>query len=551
MGKYIFVTGGVVSSVGKGTVAASIGKILAVRGLRVKFVKIDPYVNVDAGTLNPFSHGEVFVTDDGGETDLDLGWYERFLDITATRESNITTGQIYSEVIAKERRGDYLGQCVQIVPHVTDEIKRRIRQVAIKDVDAVVVEVGGTVGDIEGQPFLEAVRQMRLEEGFENTLFVHVALVLTLKATGEFKTKALQHSVNTMRSIGIQPDIIVARSDKPIDEATRRKVALFGTLPEKAVFSSYDVDYVYEVPMILERQGMGEYIIQRLGYSAAQPDWTDWTKVLDMYRNAVHTVKIAVCGKYTQLADSYVSVKEALQHAGVHVGARTEIDWIGTERFERDPDSIVMLDGYDGVLVPGGFGKRGTEGMIECIRFSRLNDIPFLGICFGLQLSVVEFARNVCKLHDAASTELNPSTPHPVIDLLPEQRGMDKLGGTMRLGSLPIKIREGTLAHQLYQRSMIYQRHRHRYEVNPSYWEILQEKGLVFSGFSPDGNRVEIIENPGNFFFLATQYHPEYLSRPNRPQPAYLGFVKAALERKLGRAKEPSPQLAGMSHEQV
>ncbi len=543
MGKYIFVTGGVVSSVGKGTVAASIGRILAVRGLRVNFVKIDPYVNVDAGTLNPFSHGEVFVTDDGGETDLDLGWYERFLDITTSRESNITTGQIYSEVIAKERRGDYLGQCVQIVPHITDEIKRRIRKAAAGDVDAVVVEVGGTVGDIESQPFLEAVRQMRLEEGFENTLFVHVALVLTLKATGEFKTKALQHSVNTMRSIGIQPDIIVARSDRPIDEATRRKVALFGTLPERAVFSSYDVEYVYEVPMILERQGMGEYIIQRLGLGPAQPDWTEWMRVLDMYSKAAHKVRIAVCGKYTQLADSYVSIKEALQHAGIHAGARAEIDWIGTELFEKDPDSVGMLSSYDGILVPGGFGKRGTEGMIECIRFSRVNDIPFLGICFGLQLSVVEFARNVCGLHDAASTELNPETPHPVIDLLPEQRGMERLGGTMRLGSLPIHVKEGTLAHRLYRRSIIHQRHRHRYEVNPDYWPILQEKGLIFSGFSPDGRRVEIIENPGNSFFLATQYHPEYLSRPNRPEPAYHGFVKAALERKLGHVKMSSPQL--------
>ncbi|MEM3031386.1 MAG: CTP synthase [Nitrososphaerota archaeon] len=544
MPKYIFVTGGVVSSVGKGTVAASIGKILSVRGLRVNFVKIDPYVNVDAGTLNPFSHGEVFVTDDGGETDLDLGWYERFLDITASKESNITTGQIYSEVIAKERRGDYLGQCVQIVPHVTDEIKRRIRQVGLKDVDAVVVEVGGTVGDIEGQPFLEAVRQMRLEEGFENTLFVHVALVLTLKATGEFKTKALQHSVNTMRSIGIQPDIIVARSDKPIDEATRRKVALFGTLPEKAVFSSYDVDYVYAVPLILEEQGMGEYIVRRLGFGVDRPDWASWREVVRMYNEARYSVRIAVCGKYTQLVDSYVSVKEALQHAGIHVGARVEIDWLGTEMFEKEPGAVEMLAGYDGVLVPGGFGKRGTEGMIECIRYSRVNDIPFLGICFGLQLSVVEFARNVCGLDGAASTELNPSTPHPVIDLLPEQRRMERLGGTMRLGSLPIHIREGTLAHRLYGCGEIRQRHRHRYEVNPSYWELLQKHGLVFSGMSPDGGRVEIIENPRNFYFIATQYHPEYLSRPNRPEPAYLGFVKASLDRKLRQLQSPPPQIA-------
>ncbi|MEM4417411.1 MAG: CTP synthase [Nitrososphaerota archaeon] len=541
MPKYIFVTGGVVSSVGKGTVAASIGKILSVRGLGVGFIKIDPYVNVDAGTLNPFSHGEVFVTDDGGETDLDLGWYERFLDITTTKECNITTGQIYSEVIAKERRGDYLGQCVQIVPHVTDEIKRRIRRVGASGVDVVVVEVGGTVGDIESQPFLEAVRQMRLEEGYENTVFVHVALVLSLKATGEFKTKALQHSVNAMRSIGIQPDLIVSRSDKPIDEPTRRKIALFGTLPEEAVFSSYDVECVYSVPLILEEQGMGDYIVRRLKLAVGEPDWSEWRRTVGLYMDARGAVRIAVCGKYTQLVDSYVSVKEALQHAAVNLGVRAEIDWIGTEKFEEDPGSIDTLSRYDGVLVPGGFGRRGTEGMIECIRYSRVNDIPFLGICFGLQLSVVEFARNVCGLRDANSTELNPSTPYPVIDLLPEQRGVGRLGGTMRLGSLPIVIREGTLAHRLYRRTEIRQRHRHRYEVNRSFWQLLQEKGLVFSGFSPDGERIEVIENPANYFFLATQYHPEYLSRPNRPEPAYLGFVRAALERR----GQTQPQPAG------
>ncbi|MCS6784560.1 MAG: CTP synthase [Candidatus Caldarchaeum sp.] len=531
MPKYVFVTGGVVSSVGKGTVAAAIGKILSVRGIRVGFVKIDPYVNVDAGTLNPFSHGEVFVTDDGGETDLDLGWYERFLDIKTSRLNNITTGQIYAEVIARERRGDYLGQCVQIVPHVTDEIKRRIR-LASKDVEVLIVEVGGTVGDIEGQPFLEAIRQMRLEEGVENTLFAHVALVLTLKATGEFKTKSLQHSVNALRGLGIQPDVIVARSDQPIDAEARRKIALFGTITDKAVFCSYDVECVYKVPVILEEQGMGDFIVDRLKLNPSPPDWSSWHKVVSMYENARFPVKIAVCGKYTKLADSYVSIKEALYHAGVNVGARVDIEWISTEDFEQKVRDVDELRKFDGVLVPGGFGKRGTEGMVECIRFSRENDIPFLGICFGLQLSVVEFARNVCGLHGANSTELNPSTPHPVIDLMPEQRHLKELGGTMRLGAQTVKVVENTLAHSLYGTSEIRQRHRHRYEVNPEYWGILQKNGLVFSGFSPEGDRVEIIEYPKNRFFLATQFHPEYLSRPNRPEPAYLGFVKAAAERR-------------------
>jgi len=530
MPKYIFVTGGVVSSVGKGTVAASIGKILAVRGVKTSFVKIDPYVNVDAGTLNPFSHGEVFVTDDGGETDLDLGWYERFLDIKTSKQNNVTTGQIYAEVISRERRGDYLGQCVQIVPHITDEIKRRIRSAA-SNCDVLIVEVGGTVGDIEGQPFLEAIRQMRLEEGVENTLFVHVALVLTLKATGEFKTKALQHSVNMLRALGIQPDVIVARCETPIDSEARKKIALFGTLTEKAVFTSYDVGFVYKVPVILEEQGMGEYIVRRLNLETREPDWSEWNHVVKLYENAGKVVRIAVCGKYTKLADSYVSVKEALQHAGVHLGARVEIDWVNTEDFENGARSVEDLSNYDGVLVPGGFGKRGTEGMIKCIQYCREHDIPFLGICFGLQLSVIEFARHVCGLPDANSTELNPNTPHPVIDLMPEQRMLKELGGTMRLGAMPVEIVEGTLAYKLYGKKLIQQRHRHRYEVTKMYWQVLNDKGLVFSGFSPDRERVEIIEYPRNRFFLATQYHPEYLSRPNKPEPTYLGFVKASLER--------------------
>ncbi|MEM4328887.1 MAG: CTP synthase [Candidatus Caldarchaeum sp.] len=530
MQKYVFVTGGVVSSVGKGTVAASVGKILQTRGVKTGFVKIDPYVNVDAGTLNPFSHGEVFVTDDGGETDLDLGWYERFLDIRTTRLNNITTGQVYAEVINRERRGDYLGQCVQIVPHITDEIKRRIRDVS-RDVDVLIVEVGGTVGDIEGQPFLEAVRQMRLEEGVENTLFIHVALVLTLKATGEFKTKALQHSVNMLRALGIQPDIIVARSETPVDLEARRKIALFGTISEKAVFSSYDVEFIYKVPMILEEQGMGDFIVRRLGLECSSPDWSEWRRVMTLYENASSELRIAVCGKYTKLADSYVSIKEALSHAAVNIGHRVNVEWINTEDFERGVRNVEELQQFGGVLVPGGFGRRGTEGMIECIRYTRENNIPFLGLCFGLQLAVVEFARNVLGLAGANSTELDLSTPHPVIDLMPEQRGVKGLGGTMRLGAAAVRIVEGTLAHTLYGAAEIRQRHRHRYEVSQKYWSQLVDQGLVFSGFSPEGDRVEIIEYPRNRFFLATQFHPEYLSRPNRPEPAFLGFVKAAAER--------------------
>ncbi|MEM0443445.1 MAG: CTP synthase [Candidatus Caldarchaeum sp.] len=530
MQKYVFVTGGVVSSVGKGTVAASVGKILQTRGVKTGFVKIDPYVNVDAGTLNPFSHGEVFVTDDGGETDLDLGWYERFLDIRTTRLNNITTGQVYAEVINRERRGDYLGQCVQIVPHITDEIKRRIRDVS-RDVDVLIVEVGGTVGDIEGQPFLEAVRQMRLEEGVENTLFIHVALVLTLKATGEFKTKALQHSVNMLRALGIQPDIIVARSETPVDLEARRKIALFGTISEKAVFSSYDVEFIYKVPMILEEQGMGDFIVRRLGLECSSPDWSEWRRVMTLYENASSELRIAVCGKYTKLADSYVSIKEALSHAAVNIGHRVSVEWINTEDFERGVRNVEELQQFGGVLVPGGFGRRGTEGMIECIKYSRENNIPFLGLCFGLQLAVVEFARNVLGLAGANSTELDLSTPHPVIDLMPEQRGVKGLGGTMRLGAAAVRIVEGTLAHSLYGAAEIRQRHRHRYEVSQKYWSQLVDHGLVFSGFSVEGDRVEIIEYPRNRFFLATQFHPEYLSRPNRPEPAFLGFVKAAAER--------------------
>ncbi|MEM0090421.1 MAG: CTP synthase [Nitrososphaerota archaeon] len=533
MPKYIFVTGGVVSSVGKGIVAASVGRILQARGYKVTAIKIDPYLNVDSGTMNPYAHGEVFVTDDGGETDLDIGWYERFLDITLSKRNNITTGQVYLEVITKERRGDYLGKCVQIVPHITDEIKRRIRLAAENDgVDIAIVEIGGTAGDIEGQPFLEAARQMRLEEGFENTLFIHVALVPILKATEEFKTKALQHSVNELRRIGIQPDAIVARCEKPIDKATRSKIALFGTLPESAVFCSYDVEHVYEVPLILEEQGMGVFITGRLNLSWRQPRLKEWSDIVASMKNAREEVRIAVCGKYTKLIDSYVSVREALIHAAAYAGAKAIIDWIDTEEFEAYPEKVNLLSRYDGILVPGGFGQRGVEGKINVIKYSRENGIPFLGICFGMQLSVVEYARNVCGLEGANSTEVAADTPHPVIDLLPEQRSLENLGGTMRLGAFEIIIKPGTLAYKLYNTRVTRQRHRHRYEVNPAYWDVLTRAGMVFSGMSEDGRRVEIIELPSHPYFIATQYHAEFVSKPGKPEAAYLGFIRAALNRR-------------------
>ena len=426
MTKFIFITGGVLSSVGKGIVTSSIGKMLQTRGFKVTAIKIDPYVNVDAGTMNPYMHGEVFVTDDGGETDLDLGWYERFLDLNLSKDNNITTGQIYQAVIEKERRGDFLGRCVQIVPHVTNEIKNRIRGVAKRSgADVVLTEVGGTVGDIEGLPFLEAIRQMRLEEGFENTLYVHVALVPILDVTGEMKTKPLQHSVNELRRIGIQPDIIVARCQKMIDKEALRKIALFGTIPEKAVFCSYTVPTIYMVPLILDEQGMGDFICRRLGLQAEKPDWSRWKSFVDRLLHPKYEVKIALVGKYAGLVDSYVSMNEAFRHAGAKCETKVLIDYFEAEQFEENPETLEQLRNYDGIFVPYGFGSRGAEGKIMAVQFARENDIPFLGICFGFQLAVIEFARNVCGLKDANSTEIDPETPHPVVDLMPEQKTVE------------------------------------------------------------------------------------------------------------------------------
>ncbi len=538
MVKYVFVTGGVLSSVGKGVLNSSIGKMLQVRGFKVTAIKIDPYVNVDAGTMNPYIHGEVFVTEDGGETDLDLGGYERFLDINLPKENNITTGQIYQTVITKERRGDFLGKCVQIVPHVTDEIKRRIRLVAEKsNVDVVLTECGGTVGDIEEQPFLEAFRQMRLEEGFQNTVYVHVALVPILEVTGEMKTKPLQHSVNELRRIGIQPDTIVARCEKMIDSEALRKISLFGTIPSEAVFCSYTVPSIYQVPLILDEQGMGEYLRTRLGLEERKPEWKYWREFIDLFENPHFHVKIGLVGKYVGLVDSYISMNEALRHAGAACEAKVSIDYIEAEKFEKDPTKLEVLKNYDGVFVPYGFGPRGTEGKMQAIQFARENNMPFLGICLGFQLAVVEFARNACGLKEASSTEVDPDTSNPVINLMPEQKGIANKGASMRLGAHKVIIKRGTLAHELYKAEGIHQRHRHRWEVNPNYWEVLEKHGLVFSGKSPDGRRMEVLELPDRFFFLASQFHGEFKSRPGKPDAEYYGFVRACLDKKLGKAK--------------
>ena len=538
MVKYVFVTGGVLSSVGKGIVTSSIGKMLQARGLKVTVIKIDPYVNVDAGTMNPYMHGEVYVTDDGGETDLDLGWYERFLDLNLQIENNITTGLVYKAVIEKERRGDFLGRCVQIVPHLTDEIKSRIRSVAKRsNVDVTLTEVGGTVGDIEGLPFLEAIRQMRLEEGFENTLYVHVALVPILDVTKEMKTKPLQHSVNELRRIGIQPDTIVARCPEMIDSESLRKIALFGTIPENAVFCSYTVESIYQVPLILDEQGMGDFICKRLGFSDRKPDFKEWRNFVDNVLNPEYEVKIALVGKYAGLADSYVSMTEALRHAGAACKAKVCIHYIEAEKFEQNPKSIEILRDFDGIFVPYGFGPRGTEGKIMAIKFARENDVPFLGICYGFQLAVIEFACHVCELNEANSTEINPNSPYPVIDLMPEQRGIEIKGATMRLGAHKIIIKPNTMAYALYKSEEIYERHRHRFEVNLDYLETLEKNGLVFSGKSADGRRMEILEMPDHFFFFASQFHGEFKSRPGRPDPEYYGFVKACLDKKLGKPK--------------
>ncbi|ASJ10928.1 CTP synthetase [Thermococcus sp. P6] len=532
MAKFIFVTGGVVSGLGKGITSASLGMLMKARGFKTTNVKIDPYLNYDAGTMNPYQHGEVFVLDDGGEVDLDLGNYERFLDTSLTSDHNITTGKVYSAVIEKERRGDYLGATVQVIPHVTGEIKERIKAIA-RDYEVVVVEIGGTVGDIESMPFLEAARQMQLEEGRDNVAFVHVTYVPKLKVVGEQKTKPTQHSVKELRSLGIQPDVIVARSEDPLEESARRKISLFTNVPPEAVVSAHDVEDTYEVPLILEREGLPGYLTGRLGLPDREARLEEWERMVETYRSLEDTVEIAVVGKYVKLADAYLSIREALKHSSVANGVKVGIRWIEAEDLEEK--GTKLLEGVDGIIVPGGFGSRGSEGKIMAVRYARENDVPFLGICFGFQLTVVEFARNVLGLEGAHSTEIDPKTPHPVVDLMPEQRDLNRLGGTMRLGAYPVRIKPGTLAWKLYGKELVYERHRHRWEVNPDYVGRFEEAGMVFSGVAgDDGRRMEILELPEKSYFIATQFHPEFRSRPMNPAPVFKGLVRAAKEKRYG-----------------
>ncbi len=530
--RVVFITGGVLSSVGKGITTASLALLLSARGYSVEAVKIDPYINVDAGTMNPYAHGEVFVTEDGGETDLDIGHYERFLHRNLSKRHNITTGQIYLSVIERERRGEYLGQTVQVIPHITDEIKRRILDLAReRSLDIIIVEVGGTVGDIEGLPFLEAARQMRLEMGVHDTFFIHVALAPTLPTTGEQKTKPVQHSVQELRRIGIQPDAIVVRSQRPLEPEARRKIALYATLPVSAVFNSYDVESIYQVPFLLEKQGLPRLVEEKLGLEPRKPDLSGWQSFVERLEHASRETVIAMVGKYTKLRDSYISIVEALRHAGAALGVKPRLRWI--EATDLEQGSLTVEDALEGVnaaIILPGFGRRGVEGKIEAIRYLRENKVPMLGICFGLQLSVVEYARNVVGLRGAHTSEVDPKTPHPVIDLLPEQRQVEELGGTMRLGAHPVRIVEGTTLHSLYGgRKLVHERHRHRYEVNPKYVDALREAGLVVSAWSERG-LVEAIELPRSEhpFYLATQFHPEFKSRPLAPAPVFKGLVAAA-----------------------
>ncbi len=532
MPKYIFVTGGVVSSLGKGITAASLGRLLKSRGLKVALQKFDPYINIDPGTMSPYQHGEVFVTDDGAETDLDLGHYERFVDLSLSKSSNVTTGKIYWSVINKERRGDYLGRTVQVIPHITNEIKERVHRVAKEhNPDVVITEIGGTVGDIESLPFLEAIRQLKSDVGRENIMYIHVTLVPFLKAAGEAKTKPTQHSVKELRSIGIQPDVIVCRSEHPLSKDMEEKIALFCDIDKDAVIQAVDADSIYEVPLLFAKEGLDEIVVQRLALEAGEAKMDDWQEIVNKVKHPKRTVRIALVGKYVELPDAYMSVAEALRHAGIQHETGIDIDWIYSGHLE-DEDSLKLIKEADGILVPGGFGDRGIEGKIKAVKFARENNVPFLGICLGMQLAVVEFARNVCGLQDANSSEFKPDTPYPVIDLLPEQKEIDDLGGTMRLGIYPCKVGGNTLTYGAYHEEIIYERHRHRYEFNNAYRAQLMAKGLAIAGASPDDRLVEVIELEDHPWFVASQFHPEFKSRPNRPHPLFRDFVGAAISRK-------------------
>jgi CTP synthase len=547
--RYIFVTGGVVSSLGKGIAAASIGRLLVSRGLRVQIQKFDPYINVDPGTMSPFQHGEVFVTEDGAETDLDLGHYERFTDENTSRTSNVTAGAVYYSVIRKERRGDYLGGTVQVIPHITNEIKQRVKLVAeSQDLDVVITEIGGTVGDIESLPFLEAIRQLQGELGRERCMFVHLTLVPFIGHAGELKTKPTQHSVNELRRIGIQPDMVVCRSEEALSRDIREKIALFASLPVDAVISARDVDDIYKVPLMFRAEGVDDLILDHFGIEAPAPDLADWEEIVRRGAAARETVRIALVGKYVKVADSYLSVVEALRHAGFHHGAKIEVFWVDSETLSQE-ESGRMLEEADGVLIPGGFGIRGIEGKINASRVARDQGIPYLGICLGMQIGVIDFARHVVGMEGANSSEFDPETPFAVIDLLPEQKEVDDMGGTMRLGADPVKLHPGTRAREIYDEPVIYQRHRHRYEVNNLLRRRLEDAGLVCGGTSPDDRLVEVIELPGHPFFVASQYHPEFKSRPNRPEPLFREFVGAALgrARERGGAAEPAEAVEAAS----
>jgi len=547
MTKYIFLTGGVVSSVGKGVTAAALGRLLKERGFRVSIQKLDPYINVDPGTMSPYQHGEVYVLDDGAETDLDLGHYERFTDTSLSRVCNVTTGQIYSEVIARERRGDFLGGTIQVIPHITNEIKHRIGLVPkATNAEIVLVEVGGTVGDIESLPFLEALRQMRSELGRENTAFIHVTWLPHIGATGELKTKPTQHSVRELRSTGISPDVIVARSDEPVAEDLRTKIALFCDVDPRAVIPVTTTSVLYEVPLLLEREGLGEYMTARLGLESRRvPDWTAWEELVERSRQPRPKVRIALVGKYVELQDAYMSVRESVRHAALSVGVDAEILWLHSAELEKGK-GWDELRTADGIIVPGGFGSRGIEGKIAAARHARIEKVPYLGLCLGMQLMCVEFARTFLESENANSTEFDRATPHPVIDLLPEQRGIGNLGGTMRLGLYPCHLEPGTRAGDAYGQPTVEERHRHRFEFNNNYREVLGAQGLVFSGLSPDGRLVEIAEIADHPFMVGSQFHPEFLSRPNRPHPLFRAFVQAVADRAgvLSTAAVRSPEPA-------
>jgi len=538
MAKHVFVTGGVVSSLGKGITAASLGRLLKSRGLRVVIQKFDPYLNVDPGTMSPFQHGEVFVTDDGAETDLDLGHYERFVDESLTRESNITSGSVYYSVIRKERRGDYLGGTVQVIPHITNEIKERITRVARNpEVDVVITEIGGTVGDIESLPFLEAIRQFRNDVGRQNVLFIHVTLIPFIGVAGELKTKPTQHSVNELREIGIQPDIIVCRADRPISRELKDKVALFTDVEPRAVIAAIDAPDIYFVPLNLLEEGLDDLVVERLGLEAGERDLSEWEALVERIKARSGVVRIALVGKYVQLQDAYLSVVEALRHAALHHGRELEVVWVDAEGL-RPEELRSELEAADGILVPGGFGIRGIEGKIMSIQYARENGVPFLGICLGMQVAVVEFARHMAGMERANSSEFDPETPYPVIDLLPEQKDVEDMGGTMRLGASPLKVLPDTLAFAAYQEEVVYERHRHRYEVNNALRGRLVDAGLTISGVTPDDRLVEIIELRDHPWFVASQFHPEFKSRPTRPQPLFRDFVGAAIQCACGVAPE-------------